>query len=157
MRMAGITLTRAELGGLISVVAGAILLIGVGIAGVDDGFWVAYSDGTRVAGFLLLGFGAAWAALSAATSRTRFFSLNSPMAADKFGITLAAILGAAILCIALLQPHLPRSDVAKLPPDPAIRERMLRVEGNFRVYVSMSVLLAGVALASIPAIRFFKR
>jgi hypothetical protein len=70
---------------------------------------------------------------------------------------VAAILGVAALCIALLHPHLPRSDAAKLPPDPAIRERTLRVESNFRVYVSMSVLLAGVALASIPAIRFFKR
>ena len=105
---------------------------------------------------LLIGFGLAWAALSAVTSRTNFFSLETRMDADKFGIALAVILGVAVLIIALLQPHLPRSDVAKLPPNPAIRERTLRVESNFRVYVSMSVLLAGVALASIPAIRFFK-
>jgi hypothetical protein len=157
MRMAGITLNRAEQGGLIATVAGVILLIGVGIAGVETGFWVAYSDGSRVAGFLLIGFGLAWATLSAVTSRTKFFSLGTRMDADKFGITLAVMLGVAVLIIALLQPHLPRSDVAKLPPDPARRERTLRVESNFRVYVSMSVLLAGVALASIPAIRFFKR
>ena len=150
-------MTQSEKVGIAAVGLGLLMVLGAHVFGPAEGFWAAYTDGVSFGGWLLLFIGAVWSGLSIASGRTSFFDSNRKMDADKFGLTLAATVVATIVILAVVIPRLPDTEPDKLPPDPNVKEQIVKRERNFRIYVSTSVICAGLAIVTIPAVRFFSK
>lgn len=152
-----IRLTGAEKGGVAAVAAGVITLLLVAMFGSEEGFWVIYTDGFRVVGWMVVCVASIWLAFSVARARTSFFDLARRIDADKFGLSIAAIALAVIVALVAILPQLPATDDADLPRDPKARAQVIRVERNLRYYVSTVLVLTGLAVGAFPAIRFFRK
>jgi len=149
-------LNMAEKAGAACLIVGLLLLLGVWLFGVSEGFWVPYTEGCRLAGWLAFLTGALLLPLAAAKRRTAFFALHRPITADRFALIGGAVAAAVVLLIVLLTPRLPRTPQEDLPSDPKAQAAIRRMESNFRVYVAVSLAVAGGVVISIPACRFFR-
>ena len=150
-------LTKREKGGIATTLVGLVILLLVGLIGVKEGFWVAYTDGFRATGWMLVFVGLVWLAFTVAKDRASFLDMDRRISSDMFGVSVAAIGLIAIVALLVLLPRLPATKESSLPPDPKARAQVIREERNFRYYVSFALILSGLAVGSIPAIRFFRK
>lgn len=148
---------RLEKAGIAVAVLGLAAVIVTKALGIKGGFWVSYVDGVRGAGWLAICIGVVWFALASTHRRTSFFALDRKMDADKFGVSLAAIALAVVILIFFIVPRLPATPEAQLPKPPNVRAQVLRTEKNLRIYMSATLILTGLAVASFPAIKFFRK
>jgi len=125
-------LDLAEKTGAACLIAGLVLLLGVWRLGVSEGFWVTYTEGCRVVGWLALLIGALLLPLAALKRRTAFFDLDRPIKADSFALIGGGVAAVVVLLIVLITPHLPRMPEEDLPPEPEAQAAIRRSERNFR-------------------------
>jgi len=149
--------TRTEKGGIATIAAGLITLLLVRSFGVKEGFWIPYTDGFRVTGWMVVFVGSGWLAFSAAKARTAFFDMTRRISTDKFGISIAAIALAVVMAIFMVIPRLPATKDSALPMDQNARGQVIREERNLRYYISMAFVLTGLTIGAFPAIRFFRK
>ena len=150
-------LKRYEIASLVIIAAGLVVALLCRLPHDPLGFWDNYIRTTQGAGEIAVLAGLAILALSLTRHRTAFFSLDRKIDAEPFGATLAVIAIASIVLILLVLPQLPSTPVNQLPPDPNIREGVLSVERNFRVFVAAAIALTGGSIALFPCIQFFRR
>ena len=122
-----------------------------------DDFWAPYIIAIGGTGALLSIFGLVWLAITLAQLYTHLFNEERPIDSSQFGALLAGTAVGVVVLLLLVLPRVPATPPSRLPPDPAAQESLLRQDGNFRSLVTVAILMAGVAVVSIPSRRFFKK
>jgi len=119
-------------------------------------FWSIYRVATSGAGLMMLIFGIAWLLLGLAHRHSNFFDLSAKLEADKFAISLIAIGIVVVVALVIVLPKLPRTEPGKIRGNAEQKAKVLRVERNFRMLVTIVVLASGAAVASVPFRRFLR-
>ena len=148
---------KGELIGIILTITGFIITISAKSFGATEGFWNIYTTGFIVTGLTILGIGLLLAVLSILKLRTSFLDLKQGIDAGKLGIVLAVSIITVIIVNALVIPRLPNKsekEIRKLPPKMASDIR--KNEDNFKVFFSLSIIVAGIAVCTIPSVKFLK-
>jgi hypothetical protein len=156
METAMFKIEKSEMVGASITAIGFIITILAKLFGATEGFWTIYTSGFKVTGFTMLGIGLLLTILSILKYRTSILDLKQKIDAGTLGITLAVSIIAVIVINILVIPHLPKTDVTKLPPDPTLRKHAEQVDNNFKTFFSLSIIIAGITVGAIPSIKFFK-
>ncbi len=157
MEIGKLKISTGELTGVVLAVVGLITTISAKAFGVTEGFWNIYTTGFLVTGLTTLGIGLLLTILSIIKSRTSLLNLKCGIDAGQLGIILAVSIIAVIVINALVIPHLPEKpegDLMKMPQE--MRLMVRKNEHNFRVFFSLSIIIAGISISAIPAVKFFK-
>ena len=150
-------LKRYEWGACLAGLSGLALAFATRLSYDKAGFWYDYIVALGRAGWMIVILSVIWLGLSALHRHTDFFSLDRSLAADKFALTLVFIVILSGATLAAVLHALPATDPKKLPSNQKRSEEILYSDRHFRAYVSAAVAVAGLALASFPCIRFFRR
>ena len=124
----------------------------------QNDYWYGYKICGRGAGWLGFLVGIVWTGLSLGHLLTDFFSLEKSVKPDQFVIGLIGI-GIVSLVLAVWLPaqiHIVDQTVFR-NEDQAQLGDVRAMEASLRTFVQWSILLAGLSLASFPAMRFFKK
>jgi hypothetical protein len=156
-RWAAADLKNHELGGLIAACAGGILVALTFIPHDPAAFWADWIRGIRGTGWMALLIGAAWLALASATLRTRFFSLEHKISIDQLLISLLAIAIVTGVLSYLAASRVPKTDPSQMPPVKEQREKIARLERNFRGYVAVAIVAVGMVVAVFPCAKYLRR
>ncbi len=150
-------LTNQEIRNISLAVAGAVIALIALIFGTKSGFWEIYTKGFMVAGLMMLGCGILMTAFTFLKNHTSIFNLNTRIDAAQLGAVFGILLVLVILANIFVLPQMPKTKeetLVKMPP--AMRIQVKQVESNFKSFFVLSTIVAAIAVASIPTIKFFK-
>lgn len=157
MEIGEFKLHRGELTGTVLAIAGFITTVSAKLFGATEGFWNIYTTGFLVTGFITLGIGLIITAFSILQTRTSLLDLQREIDAGKLGLILAVSIIAVIATNVLVIPHLPDKPEKELRNmSPKMASSIRRNEHNFKVFFSLSVIVAGLAVCTIPTVKFLK-
>lgn len=149
-------LTRTLMTGIGAFVAGLTMFLLAQIPHDPEGFWNPYITAMGGSGLMALLFGVIWVALALAHRYSNFFDLDRKLDADKFMLTIVIITVAVLLLLFIIMPRLPSTPLSQLPTNPQSRTMAITVRRNFKLLVAAAIVLAGIAVASVPTRRFLR-
>ena len=71
-------------------------------------------------------------------------------------ISIVTVIIVMILLLVLVVPRIPSVPLSSLPPSPDTRQQILRMERNFKVLVSTSIVAMGIVFGAFPCTRFLR-
>lgn len=144
--------------GIVLAAAGFLAALIIPEATSQNDYWYGYKICGRGTGWMAFVVGIVWTGLTAGHLLSDFFSLDKPVRSDEFVMSLIGI-GVVSLVLAVWLPsqiNIVDQTVFR-NEDQAQLGDVRAMESSLRAFVQWGIILAGAALASFPAMRFFKK
>ena len=144
----------AEIGGIVVALVGLIL-------GLSSTEVVTAGQAPNVPGLAAIGWGLflvalAWTGLASAHLRTNFFSLNRSIDPTICGVSIVVIFAVVVVLHVVLIPRMPKTPHDRLPRKVEARAQVILQERNFKLLVSLAIIMSGVITGSYPIRRLIK-
>ena len=146
-----------EIAGGVFAAAGLLAALLTLIPHDPTSFWDELIRGVRGGALVVMGCGVVWGVMAALHRRTSFFTVDTPIDGQDFGISIVSVAFLAVMVLLLVLYNLPSTPLDKLPPDAAMAARILKQQKALRGIVALSVLCTAAVFASFPCRRFFRQ
>jgi multisubunit Na+/H+ antiporter MnhB subunit len=122
-------------------------------------FWYDYICGIRGAGWLAFLVGTVILTFKILKHFTDFFDFKKIITPEKFSSNILCILTITIILIVLAMTFLPEEKSENLEPGSSSKYELIRKQQqkNFRFFVALFIMMAGLAVASVPVRRFMRK
>lgn len=142
-------------GGLVVGVAGFLLAMLAGLSRDELAFLRPYFMGINRIGWVFCVAGLFCAGMAWAVRHTHYFDLSYPLNMELAVGFLASWLVAAAIAAAVALQTMPRTPPERLPADPNVRERILRVENGSRLLAGIGIFGFALVMGGYPLARGF--